>query len=298
MTSSLTGIEEKIAAGERLDETDARRLLEATDLLELGGLADAVRRRLGDEVTFVRVADLPLDACGDRPSPPPSNAGEWRLVGTMPDLAAACRAVKAAASVARGVPLSGFSLADLEELAGGSQTALTEVLITLREAGLELVAEAPWDRLHDAASALEAASGAAVPVARLTVHHPVPNPLDLLRTLAALSDIARPMPPFAPLPRMLAAAAPPTGYDDVRQVAMARLLLPGVERIQVDWHLYGPKLAQVALAFGANDLDAVSAYDPLDLGRRRAAVEEVRRNIQAALLIPVERNARFERAGP
>jgi aminodeoxyfutalosine synthase len=62
----------------------------------------------------------------------------------------------------------------------------------------------------------------------------------------------------------------------------------------VDWSLYGPKLAQVALTFGADDLDAVSASDDESRGHRRSPLEEILRSIQAAWLTPVERNARFE----
>ena len=71
---------------------------------------------------------------------------------------------------------------------------------------------------------------------------------------------------------------------------MARLALPAVRNIQVDWAQYGPKLAQVALTFGANDVDRVSPIDDETLGRRRTAVEDVRRNIAAAGFTPVERD--------
>ena len=61
----------------------------------------------------------------------------------------------------------------------------------------------------------------------------------------------------------LSAFRPTTGYDDVKMVALARLAAPNIPSIQVDWPRYGPKLAQVALTFGADDLDGVSA-----VGRR------------------------------
>ena len=61
----------------------------------------------------------------------------------------------------------------------------------------------------------------------------------------------------------------------------------------MDWALYGPKLAQVALTFGADDVDDVSALDEVVEGRRRAPLEEIRRNIRAASGEPVERDALF-----
>ena len=99
---------------------------------------------------------------------------------------------------------------------------------------------------------------------------------------------------FAPLPRVSSVAQPSTGYDDVKLVAVARLLADNIESIQVDWPLYGPKLAQVALTMGADDVDGVSALEG-DLGRRRSPLEEVRGNIAAAGLEPIERDGRFQR---
>ncbi len=99
---------------------------------------------------------------------------------------------------------------------------------------------------------------------------------------------------FAPLPRRTTPAAPTTGYDDVKKVALARLFLEDVASIQVDWALYGPKLAQVALTVGADDLDAVSPSDEAPDGPRRSPLQDVCRNIRAAGFEPVERNGRRE----
>jgi aminodeoxyfutalosine synthase len=96
-----------------------------------------------------------------------------------------------------------------------------------------------------------------------------------------------------PLPSTLQPFKPTTGYDDVRSVALARLAAPSIQTIQVDWRRYGPKLAQVALTFGADDLDAVSAALEAPDGPRRAPMEELRRNIEAAGLTPAERDGRF-----
>jgi aminodeoxyfutalosine synthase len=99
---------------------------------------------------------------------------------------------------------------------------------------------------------------------------------------------------FAPLPRVVSVASPTTGYDDVKQVALARLMVDNIDSIQVDWQLYGPKLAQFALTVGADDVDSVSAVDPGTLGTRRSPLEEIRGNIRSAGLEPAERTARFE----
>jgi hypothetical protein len=52
--------------------------------------------------------------------------------------------------------------------------------------------------------------------------------------------------------------------------------------IQVDWSLYGPKLAQSRADGGRRRVDGVSAENDTGEGRRRAPLEEIRRNIVAA----------------
>jgi 2-iminoacetate synthase ThiH len=99
--------------------------------------------------------------------------------------------------------------------------------------------------------------------------------------------IEQPSVRYAPLPRVAPIEKPTTGYDDVRMVALARLAL-GATSIEVDWSQYGPKLAQVALTFGADHLDSVSAENDTSLGPRRGTVEDVERNIRAAGFEPRE----------
>jgi 2-iminoacetate synthase ThiH len=91
---------------------------------------------------------------------------------------------------------------------------------------------------------------------------------------------------LAPLPKQVPVTAPTTGYQDVRLVAMTTIGLPMLDHVVVDWQQYGPKLAQVALTFGATCLDNVSTIDDPALGRRRTHLEDVRRNITAAGLTP------------
>ena len=62
----------------------------------------------------------------------------------------------------------------------------------------------------------------------------------------------------------------------MKAIALARILLD-VPHVQVDWTVHGPKLAQVALTFGADDVDNVSALDEVAEARRRAPLEEIRR---------------------
>ena len=60
---------------------------------------------------------------------------------------------------------------------------------------------------------------------------------------------------FHPRNTKLDDLAPTSGLDDLRVVAASRLLLDNFPHIKAYWIMLGPKLAQVALNFGADDLD-------------------------------------------
>src|SRR5262245_16004627 len=279
-----------------VSDAELTSLAASHDIISLGMLADETRRRRhGTRTTFVRVADVAF-AGETAPSLPPL-AGEVRIVGAPANRAAAvARIAEVAAAIgSHGVPLSGFSLADLEELAAREQVTLRALLEELRAAGLELVAEAPFDRMHDARRSIEEVNIAGLALARLTIHRSASaDPVPLLKAVADLQRGVAVIRAFAPLPRAMNPAVPTTGYEDVKRVALARVVADNIASIQVDWSLYGPKLAQVALTVGADDVDAVSPEDDQSEGRRRAPLEEIRRNIRAASQEPVERNGRFE----
>ncbi len=294
----MTALEElgvRVAQGEPVSAADARLLLESPDLIAVGSLGDEVRRRLhGSRTTFVRVFEMHLDA-PPASLPPGVAAGEFRVVGRPATLTVALAAVRAAAELAEGRPLTGFSLADLQALAAGEARPFDEVVAALRDAGLEGIADVTLDAAEHAAPAIEAARGAGLLVQRLTVRtRPAEARIAALERARDLQALVGGFMAFAPLPRVVPVTAPTTGYDDVKEVAIARLVAGNIPSIQVDWPLYGPKLAQVALTMGADDVDGVAAHDPGALGVRRSALEEIRRNISAAALDPAERNGRFE----
>ena len=293
------GLTARLAAGEPLGAGDIAALAAATDILTLGMLADAVRRRKhGADTTYVRVADLDLTSAGSAPVIPGA-AREVRVRADAATLEAHLPALHGVVRAAGTTPVSACSLADLEAHARATGTPLLSILRGIRGTGVTSIAEAPLDVLDDAEAALEAVREAGLGLARLTVHRQADSAsrVALITRAAELQHALGWLPGFAPLPRTWSAASPTTGYEDVRQIALARLLADNIPSIQVDWSLYGPKLAQVALTVGADDLDAVSALDDESEGRRRAPLEEVRRNIQAAALVPVERDGAFRRMG-
>jgi aminodeoxyfutalosine synthase len=278
-----------------VSEQELTSLAASHDIISLGMLADDLRRQRHEKnTTFVRVANVPMEP-GEPISIPPG-AGEVRIVGAPASRAAALDRVRHVLDEADGKVVSAFSLADLEALAATEGVTLRSLLEELHAAGLELVAEAPFDRLHDARRSVEEVNISGLALARLTIHQSLSSDrLPLLKAVADLQRAVAVIRAFAPLPRRTNPAAPTTGYDDVKHVALARVVVDNIPSIQVDWSLYGPKLAQVALTVGADDMDAVSPEEETTEGRRRAPLEEIRRNIRAAGQDPVERNGRFER---
>jgi hypothetical protein len=264
------------------------------DIINLGMLADGERRRRhGSRTTFVRVATV--SAVPGDPVPVPVAAGELRIEGAPSSRATAIQRVREVAGAAGPVPISGYSLADLEQMAAREKVTLRALLEDLRAAGLELVAEAPLDLMQSARRSIEEVNIGGLTLGRLTVHRlQDPNMVPLFKSVVELQYQVGVVRTFAPLPRTMNPAVPTTGYEDVKRVALARLVVDNVPSIQVDWSLYGPKLAQVALTVGADDVDGVSAEDDMSEGRRRAPLEEIRRNIIAAGQDPVERNGRFD----
>ncbi len=274
--------------------SEAARLLGGRNLISIGVQADDARRaRHQDRTTFVRVVHVPFD----RPAIPqvPPDAGEVRIDGTPSGLSQAVERIAAVAGASGSVPVSALSLQQLSTLGDPA-----DVAARLKKAGLAFIAEALVDEPANVPPLAIAVHGSGLGIARLAVGRPASAPLDLLEKVR---DLANALPgvfrSFAPLPRNVDPASPTTGYDDVKLVALARLFLDEIDTIQVDWTLHGPKLAQVALTFGADDLDNVVVEVPgADLlGRRRAPLEEVQRNIRAASFVPVQRNAYFQPVG-
>lgn len=279
---------------------DAQALLGERDLIAVGVRGDEERRRRhGTKTTFVRVFEVHGDAV---PSSLPANAraGEIRLIGRPQSIEQAVAAVTAARALADAVavPLTAYSLTELYDATFGSRDGFRAFLAALRDAGLDTIAEAPVDVSDDVVSLVADAREQGLVVPRLTVRGAADGAASagarITHVLRAqeIQRAAGGVRVFAPLPRVSSVAQPSTGYDDIKVIAMARLLADDIDSIQVDWALYGPKLAQVSLTVGADDVDGVSPLEG-DLGRRRSPIEEIRGNITAAGLEPVERDARF-----
>ena len=90
------------------------------------------------------------------------------------------------------------------------------------------------------------------------------------------------------------------GLDDLKTIAISRLVLDNFDHIKAFWPMLGVQLAQVALCFGANDLDGtVQEYrivDSLDVDDPcQMSVEHIGALITEARRQPVQRDGLYHR---
>ena len=89
-----------------------------------------------------------------------------------------------------------------------------------------------------------------------------------------------------------------TGLTDIRQIAVGRLLLDNFPHIKAYWQMMTAKIAQIALRFGADDIDGTVIEEKIyhdagattPQGMRR---DELMRLITAAGRVPVERDTLY-----
>ena len=89
-----------------------------------------------------------------------------------------------------------------------------------------------------------------------------------------------------------------TGLTDIRQIAVSRLLLDNFPHIKAYWQMLTPKIAQIALRFGADDLDGTVVEEKIyhDAGAttpQGMTRKELCRLITEAGRVPVERDTLY-----
>jgi hypothetical protein len=291
----------------------AERVLEMADLVGVGEIGAAARKaKHGARVTFGRVLELAQGAVGMNAGVGADlkvraqeiQAGEFRITGSPASADEAVAWTKAArtfhAEHAGNAVLTGFSLADLVSVAGGDHMVLVELAQALRAHGLEGIADVPVDKLgDDPAEIVRAVLHGGLTARRATVTEAKFDArLDLIERAESIQKETKAFSAFAPLPRVDPVDVPSTGYDDVKTIVVTRILAPSIPHVQVDWVLYGPKLAQVAIEYGADDIDGVASLDFEKLGVRRSPKADIERQIRSAFAEPAERNGRYEAVTP
>jgi aminodeoxyfutalosine synthase len=90
----------------------------------------------------------------------------------------------------------------------------------------------------------------------------------------------------------------PTAIDDLRTIAVSRLMLDNVDHIKAYWVSSGPDVAQIALRFGADDLDGTIVHETIYHAAGSRVPQGLReheliRLIREAGRIPIERDTLY-----
>jgi aminodeoxyfutalosine synthase len=157
-----------------------------------------------------------------------------------------------------------------------------------------------WIRIHREAHHLGIRSNATM----LYGHIEEPrHRIDHLIRLRELQDETGGFQTFIPLAfhpdnTRLAHITKPSGLIDLKTMAISRLMLDNFPHIKAYWIMLGIKTAQVALSFGADDIDGTVVHEKIyhDAGSdspQELTVAEIRRLIEEAGRIPVERDTLY-----
>ncbi|MCP3944738.1 MAG: aminofutalosine synthase MqnE [Desulfobacteraceae bacterium] len=174
--------------------------------------------------------------------------------------------------------IKAFTCVEIDYLSNLSGLSLEETVHQLKEAGLEMMpgggAEVLNTRIHDALFPKKIGHDRWLEIVR-TVHkagiktnatmlyghiETLEERVDHLIALRDLQDETNGFTAFIPLAfhsqnTQLSHLPSTTAMDDLKNVAAARLMLDNFPHIKAYWVMIGESLAQVALNFGADDLD-------------------------------------------
>ncbi len=220
-----------------------------------------------------------------------------------------------------GVHLKAFTMVEVAYLAKRAKISIRETLERLKSAGIdsmpgggaevfsERVRRIICDHKIDGSEWLETArtahqiglkSNCTMLYGHLETAEDVSDHLVKLR---ALQDETGGFVTFIPLafhPENTALAHLPktTGFNDLKQIAIARLMLDNISHIKAYWIMMTPGVAQIAQRFGANDVDGTVVEEKIYHDAGATTSQHLRRQdllrlIREAGREPVERDTAY-----
>jgi len=315
----LSDLREKVEANERLSFEDGVRLYQSNDLASLGQLASLVRRRLNGNRVFYSV-NLHLNhtnVCTARClfcafARRPGEAGgytfsleeiqgrvreaikKWHINeihivgGHNPDLGLDYY-IGMVQRIREGAPeiyIKALTAAEIQDIADRERMAPREVLVTLKEAGLdglpgggaEIFAERvrkkvcpdkvtadQWLQIHREAHQLGLRTNATMLYGHIETAE---ERVDHVLRLRALQDKTHGFYSFIPLAynaenTPMGKIGEPGGFTDLKVYAVSRLLFDNIPHLKGHWVTNGLKMAQVALSFGVDDLGGLNLEEKI-----------------------------------
>lgn len=227
--------------------------------------------------------------------------------------------------VAPSLHLKAFTAVEIDYFAKVSKLSVEDTLNRLRKAGLdsmpgggaEIFAEGVrkeicpnkisgqrWLEIHRIAHKRGIKSNATMLYGHIEKDE---DRVDHLKKLRDLQDETGGFQTFIPLSFIpfdtpMAHLPEPTGLTDLKQIAVSRIYLDNFDHIKTYWIMSGVKIAQLALSFGADDLDGTVTQERIVhmAGAKtpeKLNVETLQKLIREAGREPVERDTLYNTLG-
>ncbi len=221
--------------------------------------------------------------------------------------------------------IKAFTMIEIQQIARKAEKPVREVLLELMEAGLGALpgggAEVLTPRVHEelykkkldasdwlATARVAHAVGLKSNATMLYGHvETIPERVEHLCRLRELQDETGGFLSFIPLAfdpqnTELADVRRSSGMDDLRNIAVARLMLDNFRHVKAFWMMISPPVAQLALRYGANDLDGtVLQYEithVISRSNEQALTHDALLHlIRGAGRVPVERDGLYNVVG-
>ncbi len=355
---ALRPVADKVQAGERLTAADGLALFRSSDLLGVGVMADAANRaRHGDRVTFACNQHInPTNVCilrttcvfcsyarlpreegayrytmeqvwAEAESATGSMTREWHIVGGL-DMQAGLayysemfRGLKARHPQ---VHIKALTAVEIAHIARIEKLSVREVLVALREAGLDTmpgggaevfspgvratIAEkklsgAEYIEVHRTAHALGIRTNCTMLYGHVESYEDRMHHLGMLRDLQDDTGGYLAYIPLAYHPdnnelgaELGRTGTATTGVDDLKNLAVGRLFLDNFHHVKSHWIMVTPQLSQLSLHFGVNDLEGTVVREKIyhEAGAHTAqamSLDELLRLIRGAGKTPAERDS-------
>jgi aminodeoxyfutalosine synthase len=355
---ALRPVAEKLRQGERLTREDGLALYRSADVLGVGAMADAANRaRHGDVVTFasnqhinptnVCVLRTTCAFCGYARLPKEQGAyrytldqvlgeaahatdgltREFHIVGGLDMQAGLAYYVEMFRALKANFPhvhIKALTAVEIAHLARIEKLTWTEVLVALREAGLDTMpgggAEtfsaavreqiagkklggADYIGVHRAAHALGIRSNCTMLYGHVETLEDRMEHLQMLRDLQDETGGFLAYIPLAYHPddnalgaRLGRQGTSTTGFDDLKMLAVGRLFLDNFAHVKSHWIMVGQAVSQVALHFGVNDLEGTVVREKIyhAVGARTSqsmTLDDLLTLIRGAGKVPAERDS-------
>ncbi len=349
-------IKRKIESGERITYKEGLYLLCDADLLEIGYLADLIKKKMHPEGIVTYVIDRNINytnvcSCGCkfcafyRPKDHPESyliepdhllqkieetiaVGGTQILlqgGMHPDLrldyyVAMLKSIKKAFPQ---IHVHGFSPPEIYYIANMENIPVSKVIGLLVEAGLDTIpgggAEILDDEVRKKISPNKCSASAWLDVmkrahkqgirtsATMMFGH-IESPAQLVGHLDKIRKLQDETGGFTaficwtfqPANTRLA-VEPATGADYLRVLALSRIYLDNIENIQASWVTQGGKIAQIALAFGANDFGSTMIEENVVAAtgiKFRLPESEIKHLITNAGFVPKQRDCFYNILNP